>query len=349
MSRLKDIPKDIFRMITESLSFTEKIKLTFIRDEYNTFMKNKILKNQNNISIIDNIFRIEDFKTLTYYLKFVEKNSELHDELIFKRFNNKQLLNYSIELKLNKIAKILISIALSLDGYKFLNIKNHLGETPFLTAVRLKNDDIIDELLKYQYKYNILNLTKKAINGKSVLDYSLQNKQIKILKELINKGNIKNLFLICCRKGYMGIIKNKELNILKFIKKLDKNEKREFIDMCIFEAIRKNHLNILKYIFKNLKKKLCINLYNEYVYDYELKNINILLLAAINNHENIVNYLIKEKYIKINDIFIREMNKWVIRQSIREKLINKKLDSDSYEEYNEDIYFHDDFTLESFN
>ena len=35
-------------------------------------MKNKILKNQNNISIIDNLFRIED-ETLTYYLKFVEK------------------------------------------------------------------------------------------------------------------------------------------------------------------------------------------------------------------------------------------------------------------------------------
>ena len=346
MSRLKDIPLEIFRMITESLSFKEKIKLTFIRDEYNIFMKNKILKNQNNISIIDNIFRVEDFETLTYYLEFVEKNEELYDELIFERFNNRQLLNYSIQFKLNKIAKILISIAISLNGYKFLNLTNQFGETPFLTAVKFKNIEIVNEFLIIQKKNNILNLVKNNIYGESVLSYSLKNKYFKVLKELINLGKIKNLFLICCKKGYMKILNKEDLNIVELIKKLNVREKRELINDGIFEAIENNHLNVIRYIVKKFNKNYMsfINIPKKSIHEYNLIKVSTLLLAAINNRENIVDYLVN-KNIKIDKTILKQMRDWEIKQSIIEKVINKFDNIESYEDSEEYKYFHDDFTL----
>lgn len=346
MSKIEDLPSDIIYMITERLSFSDNIKLTLINEESNKLMLKNILKEKSSRNKLLKYFRKEDFKTLEYYLRFVEKNKELHDEIIFQDFDGKKLLNYSIQLKLNKIAKILLSIAISLDGNKFLNSTNQFGETPFFAAVKFKNNEIINELLNLKYKNIKLNLTRYNTNGESIMIYSLRYNYTEVLKELVNQGKIRRLFLICCRKGHMRILKNEYLEIVKHIQKLTIVEKRELINDGIFEAIENNHLNVIKFIVDKFKKNHLpfVNIPKKTAHKYGFMKVSTLLLAAINNRESIVNYLI-QKNIKIDKFLINMMNEWEIKQSIIEKVINKFDNLESYEDSEEYKYFHDDFTL----
>tara|TARA_Y100000389_G_scaffold195877_1_gene227918 strand:+ start:665 stop:1402 length:738 start_codon:yes stop_codon:yes gene_type:complete len=102
-----------------------------------------------------------------------------------------------------------------------INIKNGLGDTPLICAIKNKNFTIINKLL---YNSNIdINIQNNI--GDTVLIYAVKNKELSVVEKLLNSVNIDlNIKNNIENNALMYAVINKDLNIIKILLKYDNIE-----------------------------------------------------------------------------------------------------------------------------
>ncbi|OUM65866.1 hypothetical protein PIROE2DRAFT_7024, partial [Piromyces sp. E2] len=159
-----------------------------------------------------------------------------------------------------------------------LNTINEEGETPLLTLLRLNNYDIESkiELMNEIINKESNNLNVKDNHGYTVLDYAIKNNSLKMIKILINHGDLLEQSINKNKKDmFKFAISHCDIDIIEYFIISDI---ALFTNDIIKEIIYQNRLDLLKLLipnYININRKDDNN-HTFLFYAYECKNTEII-------------------------------------------------------------------------